>query len=162
RIALESAQIGTWIWHADQDGIIAWDAQAAMTVGIAPDAVHDLSVWEALADAQDRNLVRTALERAKDPAGDGKLVVEARFRRPADRAERWLSLYGRVEFDNGVAARICGAVRDVTEKHSFAAESGRAEARLAAIVSIAADAIISLDSEQRISLFNDGAERMFG
>ena len=36
------------------------------------------------------------------------------------------------------------------------------EARLAAIVSIAADAIISLDSEQRITLFNDGAERLFG
>src|SRR5262245_36440041 len=36
------------------------------------------------------------------------------------------------------------------------------EARLPAIVSIAADAIISLDGEQRMTLFNDGAERTFG
>ena len=41
-------------------------------------------------------------------------------------------------------------------------EADRVEARLTAIVSIAADAIISFDSEQRITLFNDGAERIFG
>ena len=37
-----------------------------------------------------------------------------------------------------------------------------AETRLASLLSIAADAIILLDGEQRILLFNDGAERIFG
>ena len=36
------------------------------------------------------------------------------------------------------------------------------DTRLSAIVSIAADAIISVDPRQRITLFNTGAEHIFG
>lgn len=43
-----------------------------------------------------------------------------------------------------------------------AARHAAAEARFAGMVSIAADAIISVDEAQRISLFNAGAESIFG
>ncbi|PTL80654.1 PAS domain S-box protein [Vitiosangium sp. GDMCC 1.1324] len=43
-----------------------------------------------------------------------------------------------------------------------AAERAASEARFAGIVSIAADAIISVDEEQRITIFNTGAETIFG
>ena len=38
----------------------------------------------------------------------------------------------------------------------------RSESRIAAILAIAADGIISLDEKMRITLFNEGAERLFG
>lgn len=41
-------------------------------------------------------------------------------------------------------------------------EQRLSESQIAAILSIAADAIISLDDEMQITLFNEGAERLFG
>ena len=52
--------------------------------------------------------------------------------------------------------------RDITA-HAAAIEALRtSEFRLASIVDIAADAIVSVDEEQIITLFNQGAERTFG
>ncbi len=50
--------------------------------------------------------------------------------------------------------------RELAERN--AAERTASEARFAGIVSIAADAIISVDEEQRITIFNSGAEAIFG
>ncbi len=161
KVAVAAAQIGIWTW-CRATRFVTWDEQAAEIVGLLPDAPFELSDWEALTHPEDQAQMRSALVAALDSDGGQTLKLDVRIRRPVDQAERWISVFGHVEFVDGAAHRICGAVRDVTPTYLLAAQSDQIEARLTAIVSIAADAIISLDETQRITLFNDGAEKLFG
>ncbi len=53
-------------------------------------------------------------------------------------------------------------VEDITERKHAEHELRLSEAKFSGIVSIAADAIISVDPQQRITVFNEGAEKIFG
>lgn len=53
-------------------------------------------------------------------------------------------------------------LRDITDRLRVEAENARNEARLHSIVESAMDAIIIIDAEQRILLFNEAAETVFG
>jgi len=50
----------------------------------------------------------------------------------------------------------------VVERTRAREELSRSEAKFAGIISISSDAIVSVDEEQRITLFNRGAEQVFG
>jgi PAS domain S-box-containing protein len=52
--------------------------------------------------------------------------------------------------------------RDISEARRIAEKLRLSEAKFSAIVSIAADAIITVDRDQRILIFNEGAEEIFG
>jgi PAS domain S-box-containing protein len=53
-------------------------------------------------------------------------------------------------------------VEDITARKRLEEELRVSEAKSSGIISMSADAIISVDAEQRISQFNEGAEKIFG
>lgn len=55
-----------------------------------------------------------------------------------------------------------GVARDITRRKAAERAARRSEARLEAIISIAADAIISVDDQQHVVMYNEGARRIFG
>ena len=63
---------------------------------------------------------------------------------------------------DGTARYYIVRVEDITARKRADDALRLSEAKFSGIVSIAADAIISVDGQQRITIFNEGAERIFG
>jgi PAS domain S-box-containing protein len=58
--------------------------------------------------------------------------------------------------------RMQAFVRDITERREAVEALRESEAKFSGIISISADAIISIDEDQRIVTYNEGAEKIFG
>lgn len=80
-----------------------------------------------------------------------------------DGAVTWVREKADLEFDEGGAlVGGIGITQDITARKRLEEELRVADAKSSGIVSLSADAIISIDEAQRITLFNEGAEKIFG
>ena len=96
RLAVESADIGTWDFNL-ATGDHHWDRRCKTMFGLPPDADVPYERFLALVPSADRSRVMAAIERSTDPSGDGSYDVEYRIVRP-DRREVWVRGIGRVFF----------------------------------------------------------------
>jgi PAS domain S-box-containing protein len=88
--------------------------------------------------------------------------LECRLRR-ADGVYRWWLIRGVPQFRaNGEISKWFGTCTDIEQIKVAEQSLKESEAKFSGIIAISADAIISIDDEQRITMFNHGAERIFG
>ena len=116
RLALESADIGTWDFNP-LTGELTWDPRSKELFGLGPDATVNYEVFLAGLHPDDREPMHEAVQRALDPASGGVYAVEYRTVGLEDGVERWIAANGQAFFDSsGRAVRFIGTVRDVTER----------------------------------------------
>ncbi len=98
------------------------------------------------------------LEKLKrDGVWSGEVVHTASDGRRLTLAARWV-----LDRDaEGEPRTILKAFNDITERKRAEQELRESQERLSGLISSAMDAVIAVDSEQRIVLFNPAAERMF-
>jgi len=88
--------------------------------------------------------------------------LECRLRR-ADGVYRWWLVRGVPLLGaNGDIRKWFGTCTDIEQIKVAEQSLKESEAKFSGIVSISADAIISIDDEHRITMFNHGAEQIFG
>lgn len=160
RLALLAGDVGLWSWDA-QTNTVEWDDRTRKALGAWPEKITTQD-YDAAIHPEDLPRKQAAWSAALDPAGDGSYQAEYRLRRPGTGDIRWIASNARCVFKNGKPQRVVGVLRDITDLRESEAELQRLASQMAGIVSIAADAIITIDAGMRITLFNKGAEQIFG
>lgn len=146
RLALDSAEIGTWDFEITT-GRLTWDERCRRMFGLGADEPTSYELFMQRLHPEDRAAGARAVERALDPAEGGRYDVEYRVVLP-DGAVRWLRASGRARFagqgDARRAVRFTGTTIDVTERRQADAERERllrvADAQRARLEQIFAEA----------------------
>ncbi len=174
RIAREAGGIGFWTWIHD---VLIWDDQTRLLHGcqVAP------TTFDEFLDGlypKDRDRVVSAVQKSLFTGVYEDLEYRVVF---PDGTVRWVLSRGKVIRDKeGHLQGVMGALLDVTERKQVEEELQRhrdnledlvkrrtialeaSQARFSGILDMAGDAIVSVNDDFHITLFNKGAEEIFG
>jgi PAS domain S-box-containing protein len=135
----------------DRNGHFTYiNAQAEKVLQCRREELLGRVVWDAYPDAVG-TVYQTEFKRAL--ADSCTTNFEAR---DAGGLNRWLSVTSYPSKD-GLAVYF----RDITEKHETEQELQKERQTLAAVTNVTSDALISVDLDGRVTMFNPGAERIF-
>jgi PAS domain S-box-containing protein len=116
RMAIESAQLGTWDWNLVTNQLI-WDKGCKAMFGLDAEAEITIDTFFEGLHPDDRDRLEQVLQTSLDPASGGNYDTEYRIIGIQDGVERWIAAKGKVYFDsNGTALRFVGTVLNITEQ----------------------------------------------
>jgi PAS domain S-box-containing protein len=160
RVAAEVGRMYAWEWDPSTDSVLR-SADCVSILGLAAAAPEGSAKDYFTSIQPDDRAHLWSLVNALTPAAP---VYRTQYRRfhPGG-ALQWLEESGCATFDgNGRMVRLVGMTADITDRKQVEHKLRDSQDQLAGIVGSAMDAIIAIDEEQRVVLFNTAAEKMFG
>ncbi|MCA1995070.1 MAG: PAS domain S-box protein, partial [Coleofasciculus sp. S288] len=122
RMAIASAQLGTWDWNL-VTGELKWDIGCKAMFGLPPDAESSIEVFFEGLHPDDRDRLQDVVQVSLNPASGGVYDTEYRTIGIQDNVERWIRAKGQAYFDAaGKPLRFIGTVLDITEQKQAAAQ----------------------------------------
>lgn len=159
QLAQEAANVGLWSMDVAADRVWSSTELRRMMGFLADEEPRD-GQWLQVVHPDDRAKVEAMLQAARTGAGD--FAYEFRIAHP-ERGEQWILARGHVvPAADGSGSLVRGATIDITEQKRLSEQIRRNESWLRGLVETTQDALISIDRQARIVLFNPAAERIFG
>ncbi|AEJ02288.1 PAS/PAC sensor signal transduction histidine kinase [Nitrosomonas sp. Is79A3] len=115
RLAKQAAGLGIFDYDFKRN-IVYWDEQMRLLWGKHSEKTVSYEEFIAAIHPEDRPARQAAIDKAMDPASNGEFKAEYRIINPTDSIEHWISARGRVYFEAGLANRLIGVTRDITEQ----------------------------------------------
>lgn len=161
-LALRGANLGSWDWNI-QSGEVLFDSRWAEMRGFRLDEIESrVESWISGIHPDDWPRVQGVL----DDYFQGRVAEYETEHRVRTKSGEWIWVLDRGKVftrdERGQPLRMVGTELDITCRKRAEEKLRFAEATSSGILSIAADAIICLDEDQRITLFNEGAAKIFG
>lgn len=160
---LEAAKQAAGIGVHDFDvlaNVIFWDDRVRDLWGVGRNEPVNYTTFASAIDPSDLPAVEAAIARAFDPAGEGRYDAEFAITNRADGSRKVIAATGVTTFRNGVAVRLVGTVRDVTEVREQQRARIAAEQFAQSLIATAPTVIYiySLDEQRNIYLSPQGRE----
>ena len=161
RIALESAEMGTWEWNLLTNEVY-WNDQHFWLFGmeLMPQPITPNEFTQHV-HPDDLDRIKADLERTIRE----KTVYDAEFRAVRDDGTiRCMSGYGRVTAEiDGRATRLSGVMFDIDDRKRADERLRRSDEQLRIVMeSITDHALITTDTQRKITGWNPGAQSLFG
>jgi len=153
------AHLGHWELDLIENRLI-WSKENCQIFGGATGAANNYETFLERVHPDDRDSVNQAftgsLEKKTPYDTEHRLLMP-------DGSVKWVQEQCHTDYnEDGKPVRSIGTTQEITKRKLAEIEMTRSRARFSGIVEMAADAIVSINEEQEIILFNRAAEQMFG
>lgn len=161
-LALEGADLASRDWNV-MTGEVIFNPRWSEMRGFRPEEIRlHVDSWISGIHPDDRVRVQKVLM----DYFHGHLSKYETEHRVLTKSGSWIWILDRGKVfardQAGHPTRMVGTELDITDRKRLEEELRFSEAKFSGIVSISADAIVSIDEDQSITLFNEGAEKIFG
>lgn len=161
RLAIDAGSHAVFEWNVDEDSI-RLSGSRLHSLGLPPDALLSRGSQSLLdrVNAEDRADLAQLLQHAR---AERLERLQHSFRLHPDQGpEHWMELRaGAVQSSNGTHHVMIGSLTDISEHKRALVLLAQSEAKLNGIIDSAMDAIVTVDQNMKIVLFNKSAEHIF-